>query len=161
MHSGSGMLQNTLKHHLGLMEAIGSVRAKTFIGTSVSRNSASVYRNTTVSHRFACIRVAKCSKTLPNIILGLMEAIGSVRAKTFVRSSLFWNSELVYRNTPVSHPFACIRVAKCSKTLQNIILGLMEAIGCVRVKTFVRSSVPRNSALVETHQFLIVLHAFA
>src|SRR5579883_2136935 len=108
MHSGSGMLQNYLKHHLGLMEAIRCVRAKTFIGTSVSRNSASVYRN-----------------------------------------------------TPVSHRFACIRVAKCSKTLQNIILGLMEAIGCVRVKTFVRSSVPRNSALVETHQFLIVLHAFA
>src|SRR5690348_12568838 len=108
MHSGSGMLQNTLKRNLGLMEAVECVGTKMFFGNSVSRNSALVYRNTTVSHRFACIRVAKCSKTLPNIIL-----------------------------------------------------GLMEAIGCVRVKTFVRSSVPRNSALVETHQFLIVLHAFA
>ncbi len=75
MHSGSQMLQNTPKH---------SVRAKTFVGTSAPRNSALLYRNAPVSQRFACIWLSKCSKALPNINLGLMEAIRCVRAKKFV-----------------------------------------------------------------------------
>src|SRR5689334_18103065 len=116
------------------MEAIGCVRAKTFVGTSVPRNSAFGYRNAPVSHRFACIRVAKCSKTHSKIILCLMEAIGCVRAKTFVETVVPRNSTLLYRNAPVSHLLSCIRVAKCSETHPKIILGLMEAIGCVRAK---------------------------
>src|SRR5579883_1991274 len=52
------------------MEAIGCVRAKTFVRTSVPRNSALWYRKGPVSHRSACIWVEKSSKTHPNIILG-------------------------------------------------------------------------------------------
>src|SRR5579883_241626 len=131
MHLDSKMLQNSIKHHFG---------------SNGPRKSAFGYQNTLVSDRLEFIRVAKWSKTLPNIILGLIEAIGCVCAKTFVGPSIPRNSTLVYRNAPVSHRFACIRVAKCSKTLPNIILGLMEAIGCVRAKTFVGSLVPRNIA---------------
>ena len=131
---------------LGRMEAIGSVRVKTFVGSGVPRNSALEYRNTPASHRFECIRVVKSSQKLPNIILGLMEAIGCVHAKTFVESSVPRNIALGYRNASVSHGFAGIRVGKCSKTHPNIFLGLMEAIWCVRAKTFRGNSVPKNSA---------------
>ena len=66
-----------------------------------------------------------------------------------------------YRNTPVSHRLEFIRVAKFSKTLPNIISGLMEAIWCARAKTFVRTSAPETVHYgTETDQFLIVLHAF-
>src|SRR5579883_1312974 len=144
---------------LGLMEVIGCARAKTFVGTSVPRNRAWVYQNAPVSHRFGCNRVAKSSKTLPNIILGLMEVTGYARAKTFVGTSLPRNSALVHPNVPVSHRFACICVARCSKTLPNIILGLMEIIGCAGAKTFVGTSVPRNTALL--YQNAPVSHRFA
>src|SRR5579883_1959847 len=100
MHLDSKMLQNSIKHHFG---------------SNGPRKSAFGYQNTPVSHRLEFIREAKCSKTLPNIISGLMEAIGCVRAKTFVRTSVPRNNALLYRNAPVSHRFACIRVAKCSK----------------------------------------------
>ena len=55
---------------------------------------------------------------------------------------------ILYRNAPVSHCFACIRVAKYSEALPSIILGLMEAIGCVPANTFAGTSVPRNSAFL-------------
>ena len=58
MHSGSEMLQNTPKHHFG---------------SNRPRNSAFGYRNTLVSYRFACIWIVRCSKTVSNIILGLMD----------------------------------------------------------------------------------------
>src|SRR5690349_7951047 len=60
MHSGSQMLENTPNIILGLTEVIACARAKTFVGTSVPQNRASVYQHGPVSHRFACIRVAKC-----------------------------------------------------------------------------------------------------
>src|SRR5690348_8989358 len=125
------------------MAAIGCVRAKGFVGTSVTRNSAFWYRIAPVSHRFACIRVAKCSKTLPNIILGLMEAIGCVLVKSFVGTSVPQKRAFSYRNAPVPHRLARFRVAKCSKTLPNIISGLMESIGCVHAKTFVGTLGPQ------------------
>src|SRR5690348_10861385 len=56
---------NTLsKIILALMEAIGCVLAKTFVGTSFPRNSVFQHRNAPLSRHFPCIRVAKCSKTL-------------------------------------------------------------------------------------------------
>src|SRR5690348_1577767 len=84
-HSGNRMIKKTPKYHF----AIRCVRAITFIGTLVSRN-------TLVSQRFACIHVAKCSKTLPNIILGLMEAVGYVHAKN-VRRNLGTPETVHYR----------------------------------------------------------------
>ena len=107
MHLGSEMLQNNPKHQLDLMEAIGC-------------SCENVRRNFGTSKQ--CISV---------------------------------------QNTPVSHRFVCIGVAKCSKTLPNIIFGLMEAIGCVRAKTFVGTLYPETvHYYTKTHQFLIVLHAF-
>ena len=50
-------------------------------------------------------------------------------------------------------------VAKCSKTLPNIALGLLETIGCVRANIFYRSSVPRNSAFAPKHPFCNFFHA--
>ena len=73
MSLGSEILQNSPKYIiLGVMEAIGCVRVKTFVGSSVPRNSALGYRNAPVSHRFECMGVVKSFKMLPNIILGLM-----------------------------------------------------------------------------------------
>src|SRR5689334_11762420 len=137
MHSGSEMLQNTLKNHSVSNGGYWLCSCKTFIGIVVLRNSRLVYRNAPVSHLLACIRVAKCSKRHPKILLGLMEPIGCVRAKTFVGTVVPRNSALVYRNAPVSHLLSGNRVAKCSKTHPKIILGLMEAIRCVHAKTFV------------------------
>ena len=119
------------------------------------------YRNAPVSHRFACIRVAKGLKTRPNIILGLMEAIGCVRAKTSVGSPVPRTSGFGYRDKPVYHRFACIRVGKVSKMLPNIILGLLKAIGCVHAKTFIETSVYPETVHSgnETHQFVIILDA--
>ena len=65
-----------------------------------------------VSQNFASVRVGKCSKILPNIILGLMEAIGCFHAKIFFRSSVPRNNAFGYRNASVSQRFACTRVAK-------------------------------------------------
>jgi hypothetical protein len=42
--------------------------------------------------------------------------------------------------TQVLHLYACRRLAKCSETLPNIILGLMEYNGCLA------TSMPRNNA---------------
>ena len=90
-----------------------------------------------------------------------MEAIGCVRAKMFVGNSVPRDRAFKYQNAPVSHRFGCIRVAKGFKTRPNIILGLMEAIGCVRAKTFVGISVPETVASgTETNEVVIVLHAF-
>ena len=50
-------------------------------------------------------------------------------------------------------------VPKCYKTLPIIILGLMEVIGCVRAKKFVRSSVSRNCAFGPERSFHIVFRA--
>ena len=193
--------------------------------------------------------VAKCSKTLPNIVWGLLETIGCVRANLIYGSSVPWNSafgletpilqlfsckrqrnarkhyqtsfevywrqlgvfvwtyftEVRYAETvhsPPKHPFCnffhadnsemlqntpkhrlrsigdnwvclcehslrkfgtpkqCIRlrytrfttsfmqiIAKCYKTLPNIVWGLLETIACVRANIFYGSLVPRTSAL--------------
>ena len=114
---------------LVLMEAIGCVRAKRLVGSSVRRNCA-FGPKTLVSHRFSCSRYPNAPKHSRNIILGLKEVIGYVRAKKFIRSS-------EPRNSAFGHCFASIfvqEVVKRTKTLTIIILGLMEAIGCIRDK---------------------------
>ena len=63
--------------------------------------------NATISHHFVFIRVSKCSITLPNIIMGIIEVIGCVRAKTFVGTLVPQNRAFGYQNAPVSHHFAC------------------------------------------------------
>src|SRR5690349_3185359 len=93
------MLQSTPKHHFGSnggywVCSCENVRWK--FGTP--KQCVTIPKRTSLSHRFACIQIAKCCKTLPNIILGLMEAIGCVRAKTFVGTSIPRNSALLYRN---------------------------------------------------------------
>ena len=120
LHSGSEMLENTPKYHFGTNGGYW-VRSCENVRQKFSAPKQCISRNAPVSHCFACIRVAKCSKTPTNIILGLMEAIGCVLAKTFDRSSVPQSGALVYRNAPVSNRFACIPIAECSKTLSNII----------------------------------------
>ena len=182
---------------MGIIEVIGCVRAKTFVGTLVPQNRAFGYQNAPVSHHFACWGVAKCSKPLPNISLALIEAIWvcsceNIRRKFdtpkpcipvlkrtsfssfcthscskmlqntnkhhFCSNGGYWLCSYgnIPRNFSTTKPcirvlkrlsfssFRFIRVAKGSKILPNIIMGLMEAIGCVRTKTFVRSLIPRN-----------------
>ena len=55
---------------LGLTGWIGGVRGKTFVGSSLPRNSA-FGPETQVLHDFLWQGFAKCSETLPNIVLGL------------------------------------------------------------------------------------------
>ena len=93
------------KTHLNIIEC---VRVKTFVGSSVPRNIAFGYRNAPVSSRFACIQVGKLSKTLPNIIQGLLKATGSVLVNTFVEKSVPQNLEFGYRNAPVSQLFRAL-----------------------------------------------------
>jgi len=146
MNLGSETLQNTPKYHVGSIAGyLGVFVRKRSLEVRYPETVHSVPKHTSFSF-FESIRVVKCFKTLPNIILGLMEGIGCVHVKPFVGSLVPRNSVFGYRNAPVSHRFACIRVAKCSKTLPHIILGLMDAIGRVHAKMFIRILVPRNSA---------------
>ena len=154
MNLGSETLQNTPKYHVGSIAGyLGVFVRKRSLEVRYPETVHSVPKHTSFSF-FESIRVVKCFKTLPNIILGLMEGV-----KPFVGSLVPRNSVFGYRNAPVSHRFACIRVAKCSKTLPHIILGLMDAIGRVRAKMFIGISVPRNSAF--GYQNAPVSHCFA
>ena len=160
------------------MEVIGCVRAKKSVGSSEPRNSTSGYRKTPVLPRFSCRRYRVCScqkicrkfgtpklcirprnarfasffmqsppkssKTLPKHHLG-------PNGGNWVYSYESRESGTTYVRVPKNTNFASIfvqEVTKRTKTLSIIILGLMEVIGCVRVKKFVGSSEPPNSTFL-------------
>ena len=137
----SETLPNIILDRIG---QIGCVRGKSFSGSSIPQNSA--FRSKTqVLQQFSCRRSAKCSETLPNIVLGPIGQIGCVCGKTFFESSISRTSAFIAKNK-ILHDFSCWKFAECSETLPNIIFGLVGQIGCNRAKKFSGSLVPRNSA---------------
>ena len=99
-----------------------------------------------------CLRIIfmqslpKSSKTLPNHHLGPTRGYWVCSCE-----KIRWGfgTPKQYVRVPKNTLFASIfvqEVAKRTKTLTIIVLGLTEVIGCVRAKKFVRSSVCRNCA---------------
>jgi hypothetical protein len=100
---------------------------------------------TQVLHLFTCRRLAKCSETHPNMILGTMESNGCFTTSVPKMCIQAHNTSFA--------SFTCRRLAKCSEKLPNIILGLMESNGCFT------TSVPWNSAFRPETQVLHLLRA--
>jgi hypothetical protein len=89
---------------------------------------------------FTCRRLAKCSETLPNIIIGsnglewMLHNFGTSKYCIPARNMSF-------------SCFTCGGFVKCSVTLPNIILGAMDKNGSIT------TLVPRNSAFGLEHKF--------
>ena len=75
------MLRNTPKHHFVSNGVEWLLSLWTYFRKFGTRNSA-FRTETQVLHRFTCWRFAKCSETLPNIMLGLVEKNGCFRCET-------------------------------------------------------------------------------
>ena len=128
------MLQNTPKHRFGSNGGYWVCSAE----KSHRRFRTPEPVHLAPKHEFCNFFVPnlpKRSKTLRNIISGLTEVIGCVRAKKLVGGS-----------GPPKH-FFVPNVPKRSKTLPNIVLGLTEVIGCVLAKKLVGGSGPPKQCI--------------
>jgi hypothetical protein len=103
------MLWNTPKHHF---ESNGLQWMLQNFGTP----KQCIHTRKTSFVSFTCRRLANCSETLPNIILGSMDYSGCFTS--FVPQNCAFRPE-----TQALHLFTCGRLAKSSETLAHIILG--------------------------------------
>ena len=117
------MLQNTPKHRL---RSIGDnwVCSCEHILRKFGTPKQCIRLRHTRFPTFFMQTVAKCSKILPNIVCGLLETIGCVRANIFYRSSVPRNIELG-SDTPALHLF----YANGSEMLQNTPIHRLWSIG--------------------------------
>ena len=149
------MLRNTPKHHFGSNWLDWIQSCQNFFRKFGSSKQCIQPQNTSfvmfftmkVYEMLSCRRSAKCSETLPNIILGPICQIGCIRGKPFFESSISRTSAFSAKNK-LLHDFSCRRFAECSETLPNIVLDLIAQIGCIRGKSFSGRSVPRTSAFI-------------
>jgi hypothetical protein len=108
----SEMLRNTAKQHFGSNGVEWMIRNNGTLKQCIEA------RNTSFSS-FYVPNVSEILRNTANIILGLMEK------NVCFATSVPWNSAFG-PETQVLHRFTCRRLAKCSESLPNIILGLME-----------------------------------
>jgi hypothetical protein len=118
----SEMIRNTLKHYFG------SNGVEWMLRKFRTPNKCIQARNTSFSS-FYVRRLAKWSKTQPNIILGLIEYNECI-ATSIPRNSAF------RPETQVSHLFTFRRFAKCSKNVPIIILGALHLVSFRRFPKF-------------------------
>jgi hypothetical protein len=102
------------------MELNGCIWCETILTIPVPRNTA-FRTDTQVLHLLTCGRFTKCSKPLPNIILGLMELNGWICCEIIFTTSVPRNSAL-RPETEVSCQFTFRRIPKCSKHSQTWLL---------------------------------------
>ena len=100
------MLENTPKHRFGSNGGNWVCSCEKVHRKFNTTKLCARPRNTRFAS-FLIYKVAKCSKTLPSNVLGLMKVIGCVRAKKFIGSSVVQNSAFD-PETHVSHLFSNI-----------------------------------------------------